>query len=479
MKKGRSIFLYSCLGIFLLVFGINFLTQLTDLGYDGYGEFLKDSDKYEVLFLGNSHMGCAVLPMELWHDQGIASYNLASPGNPMPVTYWMMKHALHDADPQVVVIDCYKVLWNQKIDNKELLHAQTDSLPLTADKMRMICDLLEKPEDRLEFIWNFAVYHDRWWDLDQADFEKGVYIKQSAGDRYKVAPPGEIAEKPDEKVEFSTVGTAYLRSMIEECQSRDIEVLLVYLPFPDIDGEGWQEAFCTERIAEEYGVSCINFFDLQVVDFASDCYDASSHLNASGGKKITRYLGQYLDEHYDVADHRGEAEYADWDADYRQYTEDKLKTLEQMESLDSTLVMLADQSFDCCIYVNGEADIWGQNEMYLPLMENIAGGETEKLRQAVAEGRDYLLIVDNQGGGVFESVDREQFSKECSLGKLFFDVDENDEGRLCLRDRQGRELPESSQADTEAVRIFAMNNQGDGTVLTKGFDLEETMKLAE
>lgn len=243
MGKRRTISFYVCLCTLLLIAGIWLLTHLTEPGYSGYREFLKGSERYEVLFLGNSHMGCAVYPMELWHEQGIVSYNLAGSGNPLPVTYWMLKHALHDANPQVVVIDCYRVRGDKKIDNKERLHVQTDSVPLTMDKIRMVCDLLEKPEDRLEFIWSFAAYHERWQDLGKSDFEKGILTGQGGDDCYRVVPPGKVTEKPEEAVEFSTVGTAYLRGMIEECQSRDIEVLLVYLPFPDIDGGGWQEAF--------------------------------------------------------------------------------------------------------------------------------------------------------------------------------------------------------------------------------------------
>ena len=397
------------------------MTRLTDPGYgDGrYREFLKDSEKYEVLFFGNSHMGCAVYPMELWRDRGIASANMAGAGNPLPVTYWMMKNALNNSNPKVVVIDCYRLGADKMIDNKERLHVQADPIPLTADKMRMVWDLLERPEDRLEFIWSFTAYHDRWQELDRADFEMQLSVGKGGGNgSCVVMPPGEMTERPTETVDFNSVGLEYLQRMIEECQRRRVEVLLVYLPFPASDGD-WQEALCMERVAEEYGICSINFLTLQVVDFSSDCLDENSHLNGSGGRKVTEYLGNYLAEHYDLQDHRGEAEYVGWDENYRQYTEVKLKTLEQMESLDSTLVMLADQSFDCCIYVNGEADIWGQNEMYLPLMENIAGGETEKLRQAVAQGRDYLLIVDNQGGGYLRVWIESSFQKSVLSGNYF------------------------------------------------------------
>lgn len=478
MRKGKMMIFYGCLGAALLASGIFLLTKLTDPGYGdaGYRDFKEDSGRYEALFLGNSHMGCAVYPMELWRDQGIASYNMAGSGNPLPATYWVMRNALHDVTPKVVVIDCYRLSLDKKIDNKERLHIQTDPLPLRADKVRMVCDLLEKPEDRLEFIWSFPAYHGRWQELEQTDFEKKTAIGKGGAGNYDVAPPGEMAARPVEPVGFVSAGTEYLRGMIEECQSRNIEVLLIYLPFPASEAD-WQEALCMEGIAEEYGISCINFLDLQVADFASDCYDANSHLNASGGRKVTKYLGQYIAEHYDVEDHRGEAEYAGWDEDYTKYTERKLETLEQLESLDNTLVMLADESFDCCIYVDGDAGVWQQNEMILPLVANVAGQRTEKLVQAAAQGRDYLLIVDHQKGEPYESVDGGELPEECSLGSLYYEVDEDGERHLCLQDKAGTKLPESPQEGNGAVRIFVTNSQGDGTVRTKRFDVGGTITV--
>lgn len=398
-KKWRKGF-YGCLCAVLLLFGMWFLANLTDPGYGSseYREYLKDRGRYEVLLLGNSHMG-QVNPMELWNDQGIVSYNLWNRANRLPTTYWRLENALQDENPKVVVIDCFLLKCDKEVF-KGPLHIQADSMPLTVNKIRMINDLLEKPEDRLEFIWPFAAYHERWQHLDQTDFETGIsLIKGGWGGNNLAASPRTMAKKPSEAVKFTSEGTEYLCRMIEECQSRDIEVLLTYLPFPVSEDE-WQEALCMEQIAEEYGISCINFLELQVVNFASDCYDAHSHLNSSGGRKVTKYLGQYLVEHYDLEDHRGEAEYASWDEDYRQYTASKLETMMGLESLDNMLVMLADPSFDCCIYVNGEADIWRQNELYQPLFENIAGWKTEKLSQAVERGSDYLLVAENRGGGI-------------------------------------------------------------------------------
>lgn len=478
MRKKAKFLFYGCLCAVLLASGLLLLTGLIDPGYgdSAYREFREDSERYEVLFFGNSHMGCAVYPMELWRDFGIVSYNMAGSGNPLPATYWMMKSALQYADPKVVVIDCYKLKHDEKIDNKERLHVQTDPMPFSVDKVRMVCDLLEKPEDRLEFFWSFSAYHERWQELEQQDFTTGIRTNRGGSGGYEVAPPGKRMERPAETVGFTSVGTAYLRRMIEECQGRGIEVVLVYLPFPAAEGD-WQEALCMEQIAEEYGICAINFLDLQIVDYASDCFDTNSHLNGSGGRKVTKYLGQYIADHYAVEDHRGEAAYAGWDADYRQYTESKLKTIVQLESLDKMLVMLADPSFDCCIYVDGDAAVWQQNELYQPLVENIAGWKTEKLAQAVAQGGDYVLIVDCQKGVMYESVEGEGLPEDCSLGTLSFETDKNGNRSLCLQDRTGNKLPESAQEETAAVRVFVKDYQGDGTVYTRGFTVEETLQI--
>lgn len=405
MRRRAKAFAWGCLGVLVFIMGICFLTKLTDpkTSYARRKDFLENSEGYDVLFFGNSHMANGVFPMELWHDYGITSYNLAGFGCPLPSTYWAMENALDTASPELIVLDCYSVRSEEKTGRNEMLHGQTDYLPLNINKVRMIYDVVEKPEDRLEFLWDFAVYHDRWWDLDQADFEPEINVEKGAQIAFDVAAPAEMAQKPEGSVDIESVGAAYLRRIIEECQSRNIEILLTYLPFPASEEE-WQEALYVEQVAREYGVPYINFLDMQVVDLEVDCSDKNSHLNGSGGRKVTSYIGQYIDAHYEISDRRAEEAYADWDEDYRRYTEYKLGVMGNLETLDKYLMMCADSAFDYSIYVSGKADIWEQNELYMPLMNNAAGGKADRLEEAAAPGEDYFLVVDNQAGCCYESL---------------------------------------------------------------------------
>lgn len=471
MKKRAITIFWAGMTVFLFAAGLWFMTKLLNPGqaYTKNKEFLEDGELYDILFLGNSHMTNAVYPMELWHDYGMASYNLAGYGDQIPTTYWMLENALEYSDPGLVVVDCGSLRSEIKVKKKELLHAQIDCLPLNQEKWRMLGDLIEDPKERLEFVWDFAVYHDRWEELGQTDFEKEMNVEKGAKIEADVAKPLGLAPRPAQTALFTSTGTEYLRRIIEECQSRDIELLLVYLPYSASEEE-WQEALCAEQMAKEYGVPYLNFLDLSVVDLSIDSYDPHEHLNGSGGRKVTAYLGAYLDQHYELADHRGEAAYSGWDEDYRRYTDYKLQLASSLEALDKYLMMLADPAFDCCVYINGEANVWGLEETYLPLVANLSGGRAERLEEASASGEDYFLVLDRQKGQLYECVGEESLQMECSFGQARYEAGEDGARTLYLQDGEENYLHVTPQGGEAAVQIVVIDRETGNIVDSKRFD---------
>lgn len=43
------------------------------------------------------------------------------------------------------------------------------------------------------------------------------------------------------------------------------------------------------------------------------------HMNTRGAEKLTRHLGAFLMENYELQDHREEAAYQSWNEDYQKY----------------------------------------------------------------------------------------------------------------------------------------------------------------
>ena len=61
----------------------------------------------------------------------------------------------------------------------------------------------------------------------------------------------------------------------------------------------------------------IVYLDLNLVEeiginWKTDTKDAGDHLNFAGAKKVTKYIGKYLNEKFQLTDHRGDAKYQKW-----------------------------------------------------------------------------------------------------------------------------------------------------------------------
>ncbi len=320
-------------------------------------EFFTDTSDYDVLFLGTSHMINGVYPMELWEDYGITSFNLAGHGMNISTTYWVMMNAFDYHVPKVVVIDCMLINGYGKL-NPALSHLELDAFPFSKTKVEMMQDLATDFSEQMEYLFDFSIYHARWNELTAEDFNPSYKVEKGAETRNFVADVNSFSwSVGDRKFETeTTLGIEYLEKMIEECQNRGIDVLLTYLPFPASEDEQL-EANRVPDIAKKYGVDYINFLKMEgLIDYATDCSDEASHLNGSGARKVTNYLGNYLAENYGIESHKENAALCElWDSDYEKYKKFKKNNFAAQDDLNAYLSMLADNSYDCVLDINVDA----------------------------------------------------------------------------------------------------------------------------
>lgn len=359
-KRILSCLAACCLTLSLLG-GLTWLTQKKD-SYAKHAEFFEDSADCDVFLVGSSRMMNGVFPMELWEHTGIASYNWAQAGHPPPAYYWVMRLALEYKQPKLAVIDCYGMHFDAKTTGVfALMHISMDSFPLSLLKIRAVRDLMDDPSMGEEFnegerrsafnlLWTFPVFHARWNQLTENDFMPQKNYTRGAIANNGLFPGEFVRDESLRGKAFETVGSEYLRRAIKECQSRGIDVLMTFIPlFADADQQAAAEY--AGKIAEEYGVDYLNFFDLDVVNYRIDFADSAGHLNSAGARKITAFLGDYIREHYSLPDHRGEEAYSGWERDHAQYTADKGETLRGSEDLYQYLMLLERDSLDAVLFV--------------------------------------------------------------------------------------------------------------------------------
>ncbi len=400
MKQRLKNLISSIIVIAMIVVGIVGMSHLTERkdSQNKYASFYNEESNIDVFFLGSSHMLNGVYPMELWKDYGIVSYNMGGHGSRLITSYWMLKNGMDYHTPKLVVLDCYFLSRNGKVSGMELgkswQHSSFDAIPLSANKIDAIEDVFDEEKDRSEFFWKFSLYHNRWEELTEEDFISDVNLEKGAESRINVAVPRvmEVIDKSS-VLKKKTLGEEYLRKIIEECQQNGVEVLLTYLPFP-ANKRNQREANTIYAIAEEYGVNYINFLDEDVVDFQTDCYDSESHLNPSGARKVTQYIGEYIQKNYDITNHQNDEAYANWHEDYKNYTRMKIENIEKQIYLQPSLMLLQDDKLSYNICIRKGSDVLN-NGTNIALLKNI-GVDCSQINLET----NTTILIDNIHGEV-------------------------------------------------------------------------------
>lgn len=410
--------------------------------------FLDRAEEYDVLFIGDSHSVNAIFPVDLWQDYGIAAYNIASYGNTLPVSYWAMMNALDYANPRLMVIGIKDVQRKNKVSGSSSdVHTALDCYPLSLTKIRAIEDLMNTPyavdddgnyyaDLKPEYYFTLGKYHSRWSEISPSDFHYSLNNQKGGEMVIGVAEPNDydIIDE-DWAIEEEGAGFEYLRRMIEECQSRGIEVMLIHLPYPCKE-EDQMVANAVRYIAEEYGLNYVDFVNLdQVVDYGVDMYDPYSHLNPSGARKVTDFLGRFIVDHYDIPDRRDDESYQHWAADTDAYVDYKLSLLRGESDLHNLLMLLHDSRFSVCLSIARGSSLYDDAKA-MQLLQNIAREhifEEDAFAKwsnalfplteldAAAEQKDaYFLMLDRPNGVIEERVGDESAELTASFGALAY-----------------------------------------------------------
>lgn len=430
-----------------------------------YTSFFEQKEDYDVLFLGSSHVVNGVYPMELWEDYGIVSYNWGIHGGQLATTYWTMQNVLEYTTPKLVVLDIFGVNNQVKYASAGQIHEAFDIFPMSVTKYKAVQDLFddESSEDyatRWSYFWDFNVYHSRWNDLKKEDFSYEINLEKGAESRINVAIPDDysIISKDDVMQDMDTVGMEYLCKIIEDCQARGIEILLTHLPYPCVSG--WQQAAnSVNEIAQKYGVNYIDFVNMDnVVDYTIDCYDEASHLNPSGARKVSEYLGNYIRANYEIPDRRQDVSYAKWHEDFEKYVQLKRDNLQAQTDLDHYLMLLRDENLNACVYISAESG-YLQNVIIHKLLANMSPyGLLSNLAEVTVNGDDYMLVVDHTSQtSTGYALHAEEISVDTSMGQIEYSIDAQGDKKLFIN---ADNVLESKQENSKVlVKIVVYDNK--------------------
>lgn len=349
----------------LITAGLRFLDRLTmrpDSEFK-YQPFFDDDTDYDVFFFGTSHVTNGIYCMQLWKDYGITSYNFANHTNSLAASYWVMRQAVRMHKPRIAILDVSTAeAETGAMASMSFAHETFDAWPMTPDKLRAIKTVAPSTDDQLQLIFPLLLYHDRWSELTKADVSRALSGLQDPTpgkgsevlakvekhpNSYPILPAEDMAEQ-------DTVGMAYIRKFITYCRDHDIQPALMLVPFaapPDRQRAMNRAAL----IAEEMDVPFIDMFHADLIDPDIDWFDKDTHLNVSGARKVTAYMGDYLTSKMGLTSHSSDPAYsAAWTAAYDHYRSTLRDKMLEKRRLTAILALLYDENFRAEMTVSPE-----------------------------------------------------------------------------------------------------------------------------
>lgn len=373
------------------------------------GFYNEEEHTIDVLICSTSHISKSILPMELYEDYGITSYNLSTSTQPIEATYYILAEALKTQSPEVFIIDVSN-LYFSSVEAKYWWFV-LDEMRLGENKTALLQEYKRSAnggnESKGELLFPLLRYHERWKELrmndfmgclrgDIHDYSKGGQVNSavSAADvtvgemnlaadqllestqkiEYVYDAAGVNEKIEDHALYHSDIpekNIEWLRRMKALCDENNIQLLAVKVPtvfMPQLYNSSWiEEKYHQVRtLCNEEGIT---YYDLLYdtdagIDWETDTSDEGLHLNLHGAQKLSDNLGRYLIERCGLSPKRSEQ----WNRDLESYQKvRKVALLELERDFTSYLDMLANEFKDKTIIMSmandgavelNEADIW-------------------------------------------------------------------------------------------------------------------------
>ncbi len=252
----------------------------------------------DVLFAGDSEAYSSFIPCQMWQNYGFTSYVCGIRAQRLCDTYELIKSAFKTQSPKVVVLEAdnfYRYAGTEKDpDDKSMSYASK--------------------------VFPVLKYHSRWKNAMKSAFtSKETNIKEKLHKgfcvRNSVKPytGGEYMIETSKVKEVPELSAEYINKIKALCDENKAQLIIVSVPSPD--NWNYSKHNGTAAFAEQADITYIDMnlmVDKLEIDWNKDSKDGGNHLNIHGARKVTGYIGQYLNDNYDLPDHSEDPDYSAW-----------------------------------------------------------------------------------------------------------------------------------------------------------------------
>ncbi len=332
--------------IFCLLFAILFsaVQSLLNIRGQHYGrKYLRDFydepyDTIDAVYIGSSNTYSFWQAPLAWKDHGIAVCAFAASNHPVQACVYEMEE-IRKTQPNAMFIMNINSFKDMEV-HLPALHCITDFMPFSSNKLQLIRDLAPQCGvygiDQFEFLFPIIRFHSSWYELTGNDFIPLNYYK---GGAYSEAFLGEQINitnsllKTGQRLQLTEQQSAEIEKILSYCDENSVRVLFVTVPQAVTNTSILAQFNTLSDLIRARGYDVLDMDD--VIDGAELALDMdyldSRHVNVHGSIKYTDFLAQYLCDHFNLTDKRGDPRYTSWDEAAENYTDILIETVPAFE----------------------------------------------------------------------------------------------------------------------------------------------------
>lgn len=330
----KKIYRMVCLAAGLALTGYLFIqVSYMHRGYTRLmGFYGMEENTIDVVFVGTSVTFSSFMPMEAWHEYGMAAYDYCTNVQFENSLRYSVREIRKTQSPKLMLIDIAPFIMQHSAgtcagEEDRNIKYNIDSLPYSLNRLQLVREINEeKGGDLYSFLYYYfdiCRYHTNGIDIKRynnalPDVTRGYgYLCRKEIDK------DSFLYDDGEEMPLEGQHAVYLDQLLTEAEDLDCEVVFFCAParFVRERGDEYLRKNYIKRIIEERGYV---FWDLSSeveaigLDYDTDFW-SDNHFDSLGAEKVTGYLAKRIVDSYDIPDRRNDERYAGWHEDYREW----------------------------------------------------------------------------------------------------------------------------------------------------------------
>jgi|LSQX01.3.fsa_nt_gb hypothetical protein len=293
-------------------------------------------DTVDIIFFSTS-IYRAILPSYLYLLNGNTSFNLFVDQMPVSLIKPVLEHFLVEKQsPKLIVVDLSFAQRDPDIINQLHVRYTIEGLPFNI-RYKILKDILPYYENapKIQSVDVFSYLFPTLYEHN--NYSNAVLGGKSYDSNAEINFMGNYKDLYWETKKFASVpalndyspspisdnALEILDELLDYAKTQEFELLFTMLPKTGIKGSGgkidktemqqnkWLYDYVTNKGFTVLNLFADGYLDETGINPEKDFAD-ERHLNMKGSAKFTYWLATYLNENYDIKDHRDDDEYFDW-----------------------------------------------------------------------------------------------------------------------------------------------------------------------